>query len=165
MTLRLSYLHNGISYTGKTTSLYWIGALVTRIMGQQSPSVDKWLPVQDGSRLHTGSQRSAVNNSKYKHIRQYIYKSQHSVAWCQHHYCNLWLLMYVVTTLDGTHQLNPSVATFIWQKCSNKLTFSIISQCLDCTSIRNTCPWKIMTWISYIICAMVLYMVSLLIRI
>ena len=26
--LQLSYLHNGISYTGKTTSLYWIGALV-----------------------------------------------------------------------------------------------------------------------------------------
>ena len=28
--LRLSYLHNGISYTGKTTSLYWIGAWVCR---------------------------------------------------------------------------------------------------------------------------------------
>ena len=27
--LRPSYLHNGISYTGKTTSLYWIGALVS----------------------------------------------------------------------------------------------------------------------------------------
>ena len=27
--LRPSYLHNGISYTGKTTSLYWIGALMT----------------------------------------------------------------------------------------------------------------------------------------
>ena len=27
--LRPSYLHNGISYTGKTTSLYWIGALIT----------------------------------------------------------------------------------------------------------------------------------------
>ena len=26
--IRPSYLHNGISYTGKTTSLYWIGALV-----------------------------------------------------------------------------------------------------------------------------------------
>ena len=26
--LRPSYLRNGISYTGKTTSLYWIGALV-----------------------------------------------------------------------------------------------------------------------------------------
>ena len=25
--LRPSYLHNGISYTGKTTSLFWIGAL------------------------------------------------------------------------------------------------------------------------------------------
>ena len=27
--LRPSYLHNGISYTGKTTSLYWIGAMMT----------------------------------------------------------------------------------------------------------------------------------------
>ena len=27
--LRPSYLHNGISYTGKTTSLYWIGAQMT----------------------------------------------------------------------------------------------------------------------------------------
>ena len=26
--VRSSYLHNGISYTGKTTSLYWIGALI-----------------------------------------------------------------------------------------------------------------------------------------
>ena len=26
--LRQSYLHNGISYTGKTTSLYWIGAQI-----------------------------------------------------------------------------------------------------------------------------------------
>ena len=28
MILRPSYLHNGISYTGKTTSLYWIRAQV-----------------------------------------------------------------------------------------------------------------------------------------
>ena len=28
MILRPSYLHNGISYTGKTTSLYWIRALI-----------------------------------------------------------------------------------------------------------------------------------------
>ena len=27
--LRPSYLHNGISYTGKMTSLYWVGALAT----------------------------------------------------------------------------------------------------------------------------------------
>ena len=27
MVVRLSYLHNGISYTGKMSSLYWIGAL------------------------------------------------------------------------------------------------------------------------------------------
>ena len=27
--VRSSYLHNGISYTGKTASLYWIGALET----------------------------------------------------------------------------------------------------------------------------------------
>ena len=28
MILRPSYLHNGISYTGKMTSLFWIGALI-----------------------------------------------------------------------------------------------------------------------------------------
>ena len=31
--IRSSYLHNGISYTGKTTSLYWIRALVINIHG------------------------------------------------------------------------------------------------------------------------------------
>ena len=34
--LRWSYLHNGISYTGKTTSLYWIRA-------QDSQCVAQWL--------------------------------------------------------------------------------------------------------------------------
>ena len=31
--LRPSYLHNGISYTGKTTSLYWIGTLLSVLWG------------------------------------------------------------------------------------------------------------------------------------
>ena len=30
MVVRSSYLHNGISYTGKMSSLYWIGALVVQ---------------------------------------------------------------------------------------------------------------------------------------
>ena len=30
--VRSSYLHNGISYTGKITSLYWIGALAPYLM-------------------------------------------------------------------------------------------------------------------------------------
>ena len=36
--LRPSYLHNGISYTGKTTSLYWIRALVSGLHVLSSPS-------------------------------------------------------------------------------------------------------------------------------
>ena len=32
--VRSSYLHNGISYTGKMSSLYWIGALVFQTMFQ-----------------------------------------------------------------------------------------------------------------------------------
>ena len=32
MVVRSSYLHNGISYTGKMTSLYWIRALVTLLV-------------------------------------------------------------------------------------------------------------------------------------
>ena len=31
--LRPSYLHNGISYTGKTTSLYWVGVQVVTMLG------------------------------------------------------------------------------------------------------------------------------------
>ena len=34
--LRPSYLHNDISYTGKTTSLYWIGALGEKGINNQS---------------------------------------------------------------------------------------------------------------------------------
>ena len=42
--LRPSYLHNGISYTGKTTSLYWIGALVFEKyhMTTTKPFLDPW---------------------------------------------------------------------------------------------------------------------------
>ena len=46
--LRPSYLHNGISYTGKTASLYWIGALVPANVaarqndGFQSPRWHWW---------------------------------------------------------------------------------------------------------------------------
>ena len=35
--LRPSYLHNGISYTGKTTSLYWTGALDPQKTPHTSP--------------------------------------------------------------------------------------------------------------------------------
>ena len=44
--VRSSYLHNGISYTGKMTSLYWIRALITHIcvseMGQAMAFVPIW---------------------------------------------------------------------------------------------------------------------------
>ena len=49
-----SYLHNGISYTGKITSLYWIKAQVTRPLGEAAMwpqklllthwGGDKWTP-------------------------------------------------------------------------------------------------------------------------
>ena len=43
--VRSSYLHNGISYTGKTTSLYWIGTLILNWVP------DTWLKIgqQDSS--------------------------------------------------------------------------------------------------------------------
>ena len=44
--LRLSYLHNGISYTGKTASLYWFGALY-------SPSIKEKGTSSSGSRCTT----------------------------------------------------------------------------------------------------------------
>ena len=41
--LRPSYLHSGISYTGKTTSLYWIGALNSLTANRISKYQPKWL--------------------------------------------------------------------------------------------------------------------------
>ena len=40
--LRPSYLHNGISYTGKTTSLYWIRVLVIRLSLVASVALGRW---------------------------------------------------------------------------------------------------------------------------
>ena len=41
--LRPSYLHNGISYTGKMSSLYWIGAQVLLIYGMAVLCIDSFL--------------------------------------------------------------------------------------------------------------------------
>ena len=48
---RPSYLHNGISYTGKTTSLYWIGALEQTPMSEhlQQVKVNTLRPRENGS--------------------------------------------------------------------------------------------------------------------
>ena len=40
--LRPSYLHNGISYTGKTTSLYWIRALVRCSIKRSCKYLSPW---------------------------------------------------------------------------------------------------------------------------
>ena len=37
-----SYLHNGISYTGKMTSLYWIGAQVTKLVPEPMMGLVYW---------------------------------------------------------------------------------------------------------------------------
>ena len=41
--VRASYLHNGISFTGKMSSLYWIGALDTHWCGLLMPTFDSEL--------------------------------------------------------------------------------------------------------------------------
>ena len=50
--LRPSYLHNGISYTGKMTSLYWIGALVSSEEDLLSIFDSKSLPCDRVSKLN-----------------------------------------------------------------------------------------------------------------
>ena len=45
--LRPSYLHNGISYTGKMASLYWIGALVNMDSPHKGPVMWKAFPCHD----------------------------------------------------------------------------------------------------------------------
>ena len=45
--LRPSYLHNGISYTGKTTSLHWVRALV--IWCLRLPRFESYIPAEEGN--------------------------------------------------------------------------------------------------------------------
>ena len=59
--LRPSYLHNGISYTGKTASLYWFRALVLVALSNMVPSSCpvRRIPRQDP--LHTTGWESLTN--------------------------------------------------------------------------------------------------------
>ena len=59
MVVRSSYLHNGISYTGKTTSLYWIRTLIFKWVaitsfenGAQGAYSQKWLDDMPHLRVH-----------------------------------------------------------------------------------------------------------------
>ena len=46
--LQPSYLHNGISYTGKMTSLYWVGALVSPGVLFPRQPLNPWLCITPG---------------------------------------------------------------------------------------------------------------------
>ena len=60
--LRPSYLHNGISYTGKTTSLYWIRALVA-IGGSQEV---QWLTWCHSQLVHRMLRHSHGHEGRHK---------------------------------------------------------------------------------------------------
>ena len=58
--VRWSYFHNGISYTGKTVSLYWIRALAHRTTGSHSPGAN-WYPC--GSPVWSNKEGSLYKSS------------------------------------------------------------------------------------------------------
>ena len=69
--LRPSYLHNGISYTGKTTSLYWIRALES-----WSPLIQVLAPnMLTPCQLYPDKQASTKFGSKYDFL--FSFKKMH----------------------------------------------------------------------------------------
>ena len=58
--LRPSYLHNGISYTGKTTSLYWICLY---------PSLPKWNPAKLWFRVYVFLRGLNIPNTKARYTK------------------------------------------------------------------------------------------------
>ena len=62
--VRSSYLHNGVSYTGKMTSLYWIRALVPVELFIRVPVWTDWHIVYD---------RGIVIFDRNKHIQDQVY--------------------------------------------------------------------------------------------
>ena len=79
--LRPSYLHNGISYTGKTTSLYWIGALVANHMTELGS-------LQSTQVLVSNSVISAPNPS-IRILLQWCHNGCDDVSNHQPHHCLL----------------------------------------------------------------------------
>ena len=80
--LRSSYLHNGISYTGKTTSLYWIQALISALYPCHCPlpshamptnSHQSW-PTTDG--IWNRHQQPDATDAQKKHSDIMIYHSR-----------------------------------------------------------------------------------------
>ena len=69
--LWLSYLHNGISFTGKTTSLYWIGAL--NILGEPDQHHGSWCPGSRSSAEHPWVWLCRINRTLSSKRVDFIY--------------------------------------------------------------------------------------------
>ena len=77
--LRRSYLHNGVSYTGKTTSLYWIGALLDdQPVGRLSVSLDYFCGTHKRNDLKFDMMWKNINKLILFQV-QYIPRNMHTV--------------------------------------------------------------------------------------
>ena len=85
MILRPSYLHNGISYTGKTASLYWVGVLIIQgnlpTMTAPSPTILLSLSCWRSLCIHQNAQSHqsgsmAPQDQHYKQIWWLLFSEQ-----------------------------------------------------------------------------------------
>ena len=67
--VRSSYLHNGISYTGKMSSLYWIGALKLSYIAFQVSQHVKPLSHQGGVLTATARRARKTQNAELRAVR------------------------------------------------------------------------------------------------
>ena len=75
--LRPSYLRNGISYTGKTTSLYWIRVLtLLRAFQPMAAQLSKKAVLPLAKILATASCRSSKTGPRYRSLKPFIRKTR-----------------------------------------------------------------------------------------
>ena len=85
---RPSYLHNGIFYTGKTASLYWIGPWLTPLLGPMMNWSKEETSVKfDNTNILLTKEINIICNSSAILFQPYPVKSyfywDRTVAWCQ----------------------------------------------------------------------------------
>ena len=104
MVVRSSYLHNGISYTGETTSLYWIRALMLKHRSTSTRSTDSIFIVLN--HFHTKILYSLWTASVYKKY--------------------FWWKTNITQSFKDIYSLRPS--DVIWRH----RTWSILAQVMTC---------------------------------
>ena len=124
--LRSSYLHNGISYTGKMSSLYWIGALVFKckvkwLAISLRHHSKQWLNNRNWSLciyLPTKINIIFPNSERPVHLTASLSVGNHPQQTDGHRWASLWIAELWIRTISRTNNRQVIIITWFNPCCA-----------------------------------------------